>query len=140
MKFDTSFTIKGKSAEDVFDFVAEPENGTKWAGSAKEITAEGEPGVGRKIKAKVDLIKTFEITQTVDVFDRPTAYSFSASSPIKIRYDFAFAADGDGTKVNCAIDADPGKFIPGGGILLKGTFKKLFNSDMKRLEAALNEG
>lgn len=137
MQFDTSFTVPGKSPEECFDYVTDPDKGTEWAGSAKEVRAEGEPGVGRKIIAKVDMIIDFEITQTVDVYERPSRYVFSAEKPMKVAYDFRFEPADNGTRVSCNLDADPGKFIPGGSLLLKGRFKKEFNGDMQRLEKAL---
>ncbi len=137
MKFDTSFTVPGVSPQACFDYVTDPDKGTEWAGSAKEVRAEGEPGVGRKIIAKAEMIISFEITQTVTVYDEPSRYAFGATKPMKVAYDFRFDAAGDGTKVSCEIDADPGKFIPGGSLLLKGKFKKEFNSDMASLEKAL---
>ncbi|MFT5221751.1 MAG: hypothetical protein ACI867_000044 [Glaciecola sp.] len=137
MKFDTSFTVPGKTPEACFDYITDPDHGTEWAGSAKEVRAEGDPGVGRKIIAKVNMILDFEITQTVTTFDRPTRYVFSATSPMKVAYDFRLEAAGEGTRVSCDLDADPGKFIPGGSLLLKGKFKKEFNNDMASLEKAL---
>lgn len=137
MKFDTSFTVAA-SPQACFDYVTDPDKGTQWASAAKEVRAEGEPGVGRKIIAKAELIIPFEITQTVTVYEPPSKYSFSASKPVKMAYDFSFDADGDGTKVTCNLDADPGKFLPGGSFVLKPKFKKTFKDDMTSLEKHLN--
>lgn len=137
LRFDTTFTVAGTTPEQCFDYITDPDHGTEWAGSAKEVRAEGDPGVGRKIIAKVNMIIDFEITQTVDVFDRPTRYAFSATSPMKVSYDFSLAPAGDGARVTCILDADPGKFIPGGSLLLKGRFRKEFANDMAALEKAL---
>ncbi len=137
MQFNKSFTVPGKAPQECFDYVTDPSRGTEWAGSAKEIRAEGEPGVGRKIIVKAELVISFDITQTVTAYEPPTHYAFGATMPVKMEYDFTFAPDGDGTTVTCNLDADPGKFIPGGGLLLKGKFKKEFNGDMERLEKRL---
>jgi len=137
LNFTHSFTVPGKAPQEVFDFVTEPSNGTKWAGSAKEITAEGDPGVGRKIHVKAHMVISFDITQEVTTWEAPTHYAFGATSPVTVNFDFQFSPAGDGTKVDVKLDADPGKFIPGGSLLLKGKFKKDFQSDMSRLETAL---
>lgn len=140
LTYDASFTVPGRSLQECFDFVADPDNGTRWAGSAKEVTAEGPPGVGRKIVAKVDLVISFDITQTVTAYDPPTHYAFGADKPMKVHYDFRFTDAADGTTVACHLEADPGRFIPGGKLLLKGRFRKEFEGDMGRLEQALREG
>lgn len=137
MQFDKTFTVPGKTPQQCFDYVTDPDRGTEWAGSAKEVRAEGEPGVGRKIIAKVDLVVSFEITQTVTAYDPPSHYAFGATMPMKVAYDFHFTDVDNGTKVTCNLDADPGKFIPGGSLLLKGKFKKEFERDMASLEKAL---
>lgn len=137
MRFSETFTVPDKTPQECFDYVTNPDNGTEWAGAAKEIHAEGEPGVGRRIIAKVDLVLSFDITQTVTAWDPPTHYAFGATSPMKVDYDFTFSEAGSGTKVACVLDADPGKFIPGGSLLLKGRFKKEFQRDMASLEKAL---
>ncbi len=137
MKFNESFTVSGKSPAQCFEYVTNPDNGAKWADAAKEVRAEGEPGVGRKIIVKAEMIITFDITQTVTAYDPPSRYAFGATSPMKVAYDFRFAESGDGTKIDVEVDADPGKFIPGGSFVLKPKLKKDFRNDMKRLEKFL---
>ena len=80
---------------------------------------------------------TFEITQTVTAFDRPSRYAFGADRPIRVAYDFRFTEEGDGTRVTSDMEADPGRFLPGGSLLLRGRFRKEFEGDMARLEARL---
>lgn len=138
LTYNASFLVPGRSPQECFDVVADPDQGTRWAGSAKEIRAEGEPGVGRKIVATVDLIISFEITQTVSVWEPPNRYVFGADRPMKVTYDFRFEEEDGGTRVTCDLEADPGKFLPGGKLLLKGRFRKEFDGDMKRLEALLH--
>ena len=139
LQYDVTFTVPGTSPQACFDYVTEPSNGPAWAGSAKEVTAEGDPGVGRRIIAKADLVISFEIVQTVTTYEPPSRYAFSADKPMHVAYDFTFEEAGDGTKVSCHLDADPGRFIPGGKLLLKGRFKKEFEGDMARLEKILTD-
>ncbi len=134
--FNTQFHVP-VPPEEAFAFVTDPDNGTKWAGSPTSVRAEGEPGVGRQIIASVNMVISFEITQTVTAWDPPSHYAFGATSPMTVAYDFRFTPDGEGTSIACTIDVDAGRFLPGGNRLLKGRFRKEFDGDMARLKAVL---
>lgn len=133
-RFDEAHTIHGKSPEECFDYVADPDNGTKWASAASEITAEGEPGVGRTFKAKAGILGVgIDAVQKVTIFDRPSHYAYEGSTPFHVGYDFLFTADGDDTKMAATIEVDPGKFFPVGGFIVARTIKKMAEGDMKTL-------
>lgn len=136
--FEETLTISGRSPQEVFEYIENPDNGPEWTSAATEVRAEGDPGVGRKIFAKAGMMGVgFEVEQTVTAYEPHSRYAFSGEKPFHVAYDFTFTEDGDDTKVVATLEADPGKFFKIGGKLIARQFKKQFKGDLERLRKNL---
>lgn len=139
-RFEETHTIRGKSPEQCFEYVGDTNNATKWVSSASSVVAEGEPGVGRTIKAKASLLGvSMDAVQTVDVYDPPNRYAYSGTSPFDISFDFQFKAAGDDTVMTSVLEVDPGKFFPVGGFIVARTIKKMSENDINKLAQLMAE-
>lgn len=139
-RFEEERLVRGKTPQQCFDWVADVDNATKWVSSASEVTAEGEPGVGRRIVAKASLLGvSMDAEQEVTVWDEPSRYAYTGDKPFHISFDFHFDAVGDDTNVRTILEVDPGKFFPVGGFIVARTIKKMAEGDIntlaKKLEA-----
>lgn len=122
-------TVRGKSPQDVFDYVADPDHGAAWNSAARSVRGEGEPGVGRKIIASAGILAfTFDITQEVTVWDPPKAYGWAGDKPVKTNFVFAFEESGDDTTMKVDVEFDPSGLVPK---LMRGQVAKKFMSDFK---------
>ena len=137
-RFESNFTIHGRTPEEVFDYIADPSNGTEWVSIAKEVRAEGEPGVGRELHVKAGFLgMNIESEQVVTDYEPGEHYAWSGEKPFYTGYDFHFSAQDDGTAVAAVLEADPGKFFKVGGRLLARQIDKQFKGDTKRLKEIL---
>jgi hypothetical protein len=122
-------TVRGRSPQEVFDYVANPDHGAKWNSAAKSVRGEGEPGLGRKIIASAGILAfTFDITQEVTVWDPPTAYGWAGDKPVKTNFVFNFEQVGEDTKMTADVEFDPSGLVPK---LMRGQVAKKFMSDFK---------
>lgn len=137
-RFQETRTIAGRSPEEVFRYIEDPDNGPEWVGSAQEVRAEGEPGLGRKIYAKAGLMGVgFEVEQRVTAYEPFEHYAFAGDTPFHSTFDFALAEAGEDTALTATLEVDPGKFFPVGGKLIARQFKKQFVGDLDRLKKNL---
>ena len=120
-------TVRGKSPQQVFDFVADPEHGAEWNSAAKSVRAEGEPGVGRRLIASAGILAfTFDITQEVTVWDPPHAYGWAGEKPVRTSFLFHFEETGEDTRMTVDVEFDPSGLVPK---LMRGQVAKKFMSD-----------
>jgi carbon monoxide dehydrogenase subunit G len=137
-RFEDTVMIEGRTPQEVFDYISDPDNGDKWISSVKEVHAEGEPGPGRKLHAKAGLMGvTFDAEQEVTTFDPPHAYGWAGDKPFHVAFEFRMEAAEGGTKLTGTVEVDPGKFLPVGGKLVARQLKKQFDKDVERLRSLL---
>lgn len=140
-RFEETFTVAERTPQEVFDFVADPANGTAWVSAAKEVRAEGEPGVGRVFHAKAGFLGvSFDAEQQVTAYDPPEHYAWAGDKPFHAAYDFRFSPASDtGTQVTAVMETDPGKFFKVGGRLVARQIAKQFRGDVNRLRELLEQ-
>jgi uncharacterized protein YndB with AHSA1/START domain len=137
-RFEHTETIPGISAADAFAYITDPDNAPRWLSSAKEVRAEGDPGVGRVLVAKAALFgASFEVRSKVTTWNEPTAYAWAGEQPFHTAFAFRFTETDDGVEVHGAAEADPGRFLPIGGRLLGGRLRKQFENDVAALAREL---
>ena len=90
--------------EEVFEFVADPENFAGWMSGVKEARfgVGSEPGPGATLVAECAYRgKTFKITHEVTEFEPPSRFAFrTVEGPYPTASDFAFRPDDDGTLIS----------------------------------------
>lgn len=136
--FEETRTIRGATPEEVFDFVADPDQAPRWMGMVSEASADGEPRVGRRITARASLLGVhLEAEQEVTVCDRPNRYGWGGAKPFPTAYDWTFTDTGSGgTRVDLAVEVEP-RGLPGGAFVIRRTLGRQVAKDLDRLRDAL---
>ncbi len=132
-----------RPVEEVFSFVAEPENETKWrAGlTASEGTSEGPPGVGSTGR-RVQSFLGREMENDWTVTDlTPNARIAVASTSGRTRYSsaYTFEPTGDGTKLTFELEADTGDFFKIPDPIVTRMARRQLEADMTALKALLEK-
>lgn len=115
VKFEKSVVIS-RPVEDVFDFMADPENDMKWQSGVLDSrkTSEGPKGVGTTEESEIQFLgrrikSTLEVTQYEP--NRKIQYkTTSGPIPFEAKYILNSLADGD-TKVTIDAEGDVGGFF-----------------------------
>ena len=111
-----------RSPEDVFAFFSDPANDQRWRGHVKEISAEGDPGLGRRIHQVVEGPGGRGIAADIEVtaYDPPSHYAFQVvAGPARPHGEFTVTPSGAGSSVTFALGADLGgwkKFVMSGPV------------------------
>jgi uncharacterized protein YndB with AHSA1/START domain len=109
--------------ETVFAFLTDPSNDLSWRSGVKEIAADGDPGVGRRIHQVVAGPGGRGIAADIEVtaYEPSTRYAFrTVSGPVRPSGEYRFTPAGPlGTTVAFRLDADIGgwkKLVMGGAV------------------------
>jgi uncharacterized protein YndB with AHSA1/START domain len=122
--------------DQVFAFFANPANDQSWRHHVKEISAEGPPGVGRKIHQVVEGPGGRGIAADIEVtaYDPPTRYAFEVvAGPARPRGEFRLAPSGDGTELTFSLSADLGGLR---GMFLSRPVQSSMDGEMRALDTA----
>lgn len=139
-RLDDSFVVRGVTPQQCFDYIVDPAHGTEWNGFAKHVEAHGDPGVGRRIEARIGFLGlTFPLTTHVTEWDEPTRYVLTGEVPFRTSLGAEFTAIEDGTHVDAFLVADPGRFFPVPGMVLRRALKLQFDRDVAKLRRHLQE-
>lgn len=137
-RLDDVFIVRGVTPQQCFDYIVDPDNGTEWNGFAKHVEAHGDPGVGRRIEARIGFLGiTFPLTSHVTVWDEPSDYVLSGEVPFTTRLGATFTAVAEGTEVDAFLEADPGRFFPVPRFALRTALKLQFDRDIAKLRSCL---
>ena len=137
-RLDDVFIVRGVGPQQCFDYIVDPDNGTEWNGFAKEVEAFGDPGVGRRIEARIGFLGiTFPLTSHVAVWDEPIDYVLEGTVPFATRLGAHFTVVPEGTEVDAFLEADPGRFFPAPRFALRKALKLQFDRDVAKLRAHL---
>jgi carbon monoxide dehydrogenase subunit G len=127
----------GRPPETVFAFLTNPTNDAMWRSGVKEMSAEGGPGVGRRIHQVVAGPGGRGIAADIEVtaYEAPTRYAFrTVSGPVRPTGEYRLAAEGaDATDVSFTLTADVSgwkRFVMGGAV------QKSMASEMAALDKA----
>lgn len=137
-RLEDTFVVRGVGPQQCFDYIVDPDRGTEWNGFAKSVEAIGGPGVGRRIEARIGFLGiTFPLTSHVKVWDEPSRYVLEGSVPFHTELGADFTAQGEDTRVDAFLVADPGKFFPVPRIVLRKALKVQFDRDVGHLRERL---
>lgn len=134
-EYDWTRTVAGASPQACFDVVTDPSRASEWVSMAQEVTAEGEPGVGRVLRINAGLLGVrIAMVATVTQWDEPTAYAYAGDKPFHQHMYFTFTEDGADTTLGCRVEFDPGRFFRlGTARVAATTFARQFEGDLDRL-------
>ena len=139
-RLDDVFVVRDVTPQQCFDYIVDPANGTEWNGFARHVEAHGEPGVGRRIEARIGFLGiTFPLTSHVTVWDEPTDYVLEGTVPFTTRLGASFTVVAGGTEVDAFLEADPGRFFPVPRFALRKALRSQFDRDIDRLRTHLQD-
>lgn len=139
-RLDDVFIVRGVTPQQCFDYIVDPDHGTEWNGFAKHVEAHGPPGVGRRIEARIGFLGlTFPLTSHVTEWDEPNRYVLTGEVPFHTSLGAEFRALDEGTHVDAFLVADPGRFFPVPGMVLRRALKLQFDRDVAKLRSHLED-
>jgi carbon monoxide dehydrogenase subunit G len=143
IKFEKSYYI-GRPKQEVFDFITDPANDTKWresAGSA-EWVSEGPIGVGSTLQS-VDKFLGREIESTAEItaWDPPNKYGQKTlSGPVPLEFTIFLESEGSGTQLTLEGQAEIGGFFKMAEGLVGRQLEKQLDTDFNGLKRMLEDG
>jgi len=133
-----------KPVKDVFAFVTNPNNMSKWNSaviSMQQITP-GTIGVGTKFKNIGEMLgRRIEGEMQVVAFEPDTKYGFQMNAgPMQVNVVLTFKTVGTGTKINLNAQGNPaGVFKLAEGVM-QGRVKSMMEENLARLKSVLEKG
>ena len=136
-------TLVDKPIQDVFAFVADPNNMSKWNSavvSLEQITP-GEVGVGTKFKSAGEVMgRRIEGEMQVTAYEPDTKCGFQVQAgPMQVNITLSFKTVGTGTKISLNAQGNPaGVFKLAEGVMV-GRVKSMMEENLARLKAQLEK-
>ena len=137
-------TLIDRPVKDVFSFVANPNNMTKWNSavvSIQQITP-GAVGIGTKFKSVGEALgrrMEGEVQVTAYEPDRKTGFQMNAG-PVQVNVTLTFKPVGTGTKLNLNAQGNPGGIFKLAEGVLAGRVKSMMEENLTRLKSVLEKG
>lgn len=141
MRVEESVEID-RPPEEVFDYVADPQNLPEWSGLVQEVRMQTqgplEEGARFTTVAKF-LGRRFETPFEVSVHDPPRRHTDSSrGGPFPQEYIHIFEeAEGGGTRLTQVSEGEPGGFFRLAGPLLEAAGRRQFRADLQTLKDLL---
>lgn len=140
-----TFEIKlviNRPIEEVFAFIADPENLPRWRSSALQATkvSPDEPiRVGSLFKTRYSFLgRAFEATMEIIARQSPTYYAgrmIDGPFPLETRYNLE--GDGNSTRLTMTAVGEPGGFFKLAESLVVNMAKRSFKTDFQNLKEML---
>lgn len=136
-------TLIDRPQMDVFAFVANPNNMTKWNSAvvSLEQVTPGDVGVGTKFKSAGELMgRRLEGEMQVVAYEPDTKCGFQVNAgPMQVTMTVTFKTVGTGTKISLNAQGNPaGVFKLAEGVMT-GRVKSMMEENLARLKSALEE-
>ena len=136
-------TLIDKPIKDVFAFVANPNNMTKWNSAvvSLEPITPGEMGVGSKFKSIGEMMgRRIEGEMQVTAYEPDTKCGFQVNAgPMQVNITLSFKTVGTGTKVSLNAQGNPaGVFKLAEGVMA-GRVKSMMEENLARLKSQLEK-
>lgn len=137
-------TLIDKPIKDVFVFVANPNNMSKWNSVVLglEQVSPGEVGVGTKFKSTGELMgRRIEGEMQITAYEPDTKCGFQVNAgPMQVNMTLTFKTVGTGTKVSLNAQGNPAGFFKIAEGMLAGRVKTMMEENLARLKAQLEKG
>lgn len=136
-------TLIDRPQKDVFAFVANPGNMSKWNSavvSLEQITP-GAVGVGTKFKNISEMMgRRIEGEMQITAYEPETKCGFQvAAGPMQVNITFSFKTVGTGTKINLNAQGNPGGLFKLAEGVLVGQVKSMMEGNLARLKSVLEK-
>ena len=136
-------TLIDKPMKDVFAFVANPNNMSKWNSaivSLEQITP-GAVGVGSKFKSVGEMMgRRIEGEMQVIAYEPDTKCGFQVNAgPMQMNMNLTFKTVGTGTKISLNAQGNPAGFFKLAEGMLAGRVKSMMEENLVRLKSVLEK-
>jgi carbon monoxide dehydrogenase subunit G len=133
-----------KPIKDVFAFVANPNNMSKWNAavvSLQQITP-GAVGVGTKFKSIGEMMgRRIEGEMQITAYEPDTKCSFQVNAgPMQVNMNLTFKTVGTGTKITLNAQGNPAGFFKLAEPMMAGRVKGMMEENLARLKSVLEKG
>ena len=137
-------TLVDRPVKDVFTFVANPNNMTKWNSAVVSIqqATPGDVSVGTKFKTMGEAMgRKLEGELQVQTYEPDSKCAFQLNAgPMQMNLNIAFKTVGTGTKISLNVQGNPaGVFKLAEGVMT-GQVKSLMEANFARLKSVLESG
>jgi carbon monoxide dehydrogenase subunit G len=137
-------TLIDRPVSDVFAFVANPNNMSKWNSavvSIEQITP-GEIGVGTKFKTVGEAMgRRLEGEMQVQTYEPGSQCSFQLNAgPMQMNLTLSLKPVGTGTKLGLLVQGNPAGIFKLAEGVLSGQIKSLMAANLARLKSVLESG
>jgi carbon monoxide dehydrogenase subunit G len=130
--------------KDVFAFVANPGNMSKWNSAvvSLEQVTPGAVGVGTKFKSVGEMMgRRIEGEMQITAYEPDTKCGFQINAgPMQVNITLAFKTVGTGTKINLNAQGNPGGLFKLAEGVLAGRVKSMMEENLARLKTVLEKG
>ena len=129
--------------KDVFAFVADPGNMSKWNSAvvSLEQIAPGKVGVGTKFKSIGEMMgRRIEGEMQITAYEPDTKCGFQVTAgPMQVNITLSFKTVGTGTKINLNAQGNPGGLFKLAEGVLAGQVKSMMEGNLTRLKTVLEK-
>jgi len=129
--------------KDVFAFVADPGNMSKWNSAvvSLEQIAPGKVGVGTKFKSIGEMMgRRIEGEMQITAYEPDTKCGFQVTAgPMQVNITLSFKTVGTGTKINLNAQGNPGGLFKLAEGVLAGQVKSMMEGNLARLKTVLEK-
>jgi len=137
-------TLVDKPIKEVFAFVANPNNMSKWNSavvSLEQITP-GEVGAGTKFKSVGEMMgRRIEGEMQITAYEPDTKCSFQMNAgPMQVNINLTFKTVGTGTKISFNAQGNPAGIFKLAEGAMQGRVKAMMEENLARLKSALEKG
>jgi len=134
--------VINKPVADVFGFVANSDNTTKWQGGVEAVLPEGPPNVVGSRYTEVRRFMGQEMKSTMEItgFEQNARWAARViKGPVPFEVSATFEDSGGGTKMTTRVEGEPKGFFKVAEGMLKGQLEKSLQEDGQRLKGILEE-
>jgi len=137
-------TLIDKPVRDVFTFITNPANMSKWNSavvSLEQITP-GAVGMGTKFKSVGEMMgRRIEGEMQVIAFEPDSKYGFQMNAgPVQVNVTLNFKTVGTGTKLSLNAQGNPGGLFKLAEGVMQGRVKSMMEENLARLKSVLEKG
>ena len=136
-------TLIDRPVKDVFAFITNPANMSKWNSavvSMEQITP-GAVGMGTKFKSVGEMLgRRIEGEMQVIAFEPDSKYGFQMNAgPVQVNVTLGFKTVGTGTKLSLNAQGNPGGLFKLAEGVMQGRVKSMMEENLARLKSVLEK-
>ena len=137
-------TLVDRPMKDVFAFVGDPKNMSKWNSAvvSLEQVTPGDVGVGTKFKSTGEMLgRRIEGEMQVTAYEPDTKCGFQVNSgPMQVNITVTLKTVGTGTKISLHAEGNPAGFFKIAEGMMAGRVKTMMEENLASLKAQLEKG